>query len=58
MNRCQRWTPALLLMAGLFAVQSTTCNAETRSRYDWGGCVDNTQCRRWHRNGFSDAYTR
>jgi ferric-dicitrate binding protein FerR (iron transport regulator) len=30
MNRCQRWTPALLLMV-LVAVQSTTSNAETRS---------------------------
>ena len=31
MNRCQRWTPALLLMAVLVAVPSTTSNAETRS---------------------------
>ena len=30
MNRCRRWTPALLLTV-LFAVQSTTSNAETRS---------------------------
>jgi hypothetical protein len=30
MNRCQRWTPALLLMA-LFAAPSTTSKAETRS---------------------------
>src|SRR5689334_18326380 len=30
MNRCQRWTPALLA-AILFAVPSTTPNAETRS---------------------------
>ncbi len=27
MSRCQKWTPALLLMA-LFAIQSTACNAE------------------------------
>src|SRR5215471_1803066 len=31
MNRCQRWTPALLLTAVLFAVQSTPSSAETRS---------------------------
>src|SRR5262249_18212540 len=31
MNRCQRWTPALLLTASLFAVPSTASNAETRS---------------------------
>jgi ferric-dicitrate binding protein FerR (iron transport regulator) len=31
MNRCQRWTPALLLMAVVVAVPSTTSNAETRS---------------------------
>jgi len=31
MNRCQRWTPALLLTAVLFAVPSTPSNAETRS---------------------------
>src|SRR6516225_3390982 len=30
MNRCQRWTPALLLTASLFAVPSTASNAETR----------------------------
>ena len=30
MNRCQRWTPALLLTAVLFAVQSTPSSAETR----------------------------
>ena len=30
MNRCQRWTPALLATV-LFAVQPTTSNAETRS---------------------------
>src|SRR5215470_11459850 len=31
MNRCQRWTPVLLLTASLFAVPSTASNAETRS---------------------------
>src|SRR5215472_10229127 len=31
MNSCQRWTPALLLTASLFAVPSTASNAETRS---------------------------
>jgi hypothetical protein len=31
MNRCQRWTPALLLAAVLVAAQATTANAETRS---------------------------
>jgi FecR-like protein len=31
MNRCQSWTPALLLTAVLFAVHSTPSNAETRS---------------------------
>jgi FecR protein len=31
MNRCQRWTPALLLTAALFGVPSTISNAETRS---------------------------
>src|SRR6516165_3999914 len=31
MNRCPRWTPALLLTAVLFAVQSTPSSAETRS---------------------------
>ena len=30
MTRCQRWTPALLLTAVLFVVQSTPSNAETR----------------------------
>jgi hypothetical protein len=31
MNRCQRWTPAVLVMASLIAVPSTTSTAETRS---------------------------
>ena len=31
MNRCQRWTPALLLAAVLFAMQATAANAEPRS---------------------------
>lgn len=31
MNRCQRWTPALLVTAVLFAAPATTTNAETRS---------------------------
>src|SRR5215469_2800921 len=31
MNRCQKWTPALLLAAVLFAMQATTANAEPRS---------------------------
>ena len=31
MNRCQKWTPALLLTAAMFAVQSTPSSAETRS---------------------------
>jgi hypothetical protein len=31
MNRCQRWTPALLLTTALFGVPSTISNAETRS---------------------------
>ena len=31
MNRCQKWTPALLLAAVLFAMQATTPNAEPRS---------------------------
>ena len=31
MNRCQRWTPALLVTAGLFAVPAAISNAETRS---------------------------
>src|SRR6516162_2964587 len=31
MNRCQRWTLALLVTAVLFAVPATTSNAETRS---------------------------
>ena len=31
MNRCQKWTPAVLLAAVLFAMQATTPNAETRS---------------------------
>src|SRR6516164_1099723 len=30
MNRCQKWTPAVLLAAVLFAMQATTPNAETR----------------------------
>jgi ferric-dicitrate binding protein FerR (iron transport regulator) len=31
MNMCPRWTPAVLVMAGLIAVPSATSNAETRS---------------------------
>jgi ferric-dicitrate binding protein FerR (iron transport regulator) len=31
MNRCQRWTAALLLTTALFGVPSTISNAETRS---------------------------
>src|SRR5438876_169410 len=31
MNRCPRWTPAVLVMAGLGAVASATANAENRS---------------------------